>query len=96
MQRTEYNVEEEDGMLIQFKFPTVSLLDFDKGKELMEIGYRKTLAMIDSIKQRVPREVPLAEVNARRVAYKQSLPPLMFKNIYVSGVTEAQRRFIEA
>ena len=96
MQKTEYNVEEEDGMLIQFKFPTVSLLDFDKGKELMEIGYQKTLAMIDSIKQRVPREVTLSEVNARRKAYKESLPPLVFKNIYVSGVTEAQRKFIEA
>lgn len=51
---------------------------------------------MDSIKQRVSRRVPLEEVNARRKAYKESLPPLIFKNIYVSGVTEAQRKYIEA
>lgn len=96
MQKTEYNVEEEEGMMIQFQFPTVSLLDFDKGQELMEIGYKRTLSLIDSIKQRVPREMPLEALNARRARYKESLPPLVFKNIYVSGVTDAQRRFIEA
>ena len=96
MQKTEYNVPEEEGMMIQFKFPDVSLLDFDKGKRLMDIGYQRTMAMIDSIKQRVPRRVPLAEVNARREAYKQGLPPLMFKNIHINGVTEPQRKFIEA
>ena len=33
-------------MMIKFSFPTVSLLDFQKGKELMDIGYKRTLSMI--------------------------------------------------
>ena len=85
-----------DFMMIKFSFPTVSLLDFQKGKELMDIGYKRTLSMIDSIKQRVPREVPLNEVTERRKAYKENLPPLIFRNIYVTGVSEAQRKYIEA
>jgi len=96
MQKTDYEVPEEDGMMIKFSFPTVSLLDFQKGKELMDIGYKRTLSMIDSIKQRVPREVPLNEVTERRKAYKENLPPLIFRNIYVTGVSEAQRKYIEA
>ena len=48
MQKTDYEVPEEDGMMIKFSFPTVSLLDFQKGKELMDIGYKRTLSMIDS------------------------------------------------
>lgn len=96
MQKTDYEVPEEQGMMVRFHFPTVSLLDFQKADELMKIGYQRTLEMIDSIKQRVPRRVPLEEVTARRKAYKESLPPLIFKNIYVSGVTEAQRKYIEA
>ena len=48
MQKTDYEVPEEDGMMIRFSFPTVSLLDFQKGKELMDIGYKRTLSMIDS------------------------------------------------
>lgn len=96
MQKTDYEVPEEEGMMVRFHFPNVSLLDFEKSEELMKIGYRKTMEMMDSIKQRVSRRVPLEEVNARRKAYKESLPPLIFKNIYVSGVTEAQRKYIEA
>lgn len=96
MQKTDYEVPEEEGMFIQFNFPDVSLLDFQKGKELMKIGYQRTIEMIDSLKQRVPRTVPLSEVQARRVAYKEGLPPLIFHNIYVTGVSESQKKYIEA
>lgn len=96
MQETDYDVPEEDGMRIRFRFPNVSLLDFQRAEELMNIGYRRTLSLIDSIKQRVPREVHLEEVNKRRQLYKEDLPPLIFKNIYITGVNEAQRKYIEA
>lgn len=96
MQKTDYEVPEEQGMMIRFKFPDVSLLDFQRGEELMKIGYQRTLSMIDSIKERVPRHVPLPDVTARRKAYKESLPPLIFRSIYVTGVSEAQRKYIEA
>lgn len=95
MQHTEYSVDKEDGMMIHFKFSDVSLLEFQRAQELMDIGYKRTLALIDSIKERVPREVPLSELNARRKKYKESLPPLNFKNIYITGVTEPQRIYIE-
>jgi len=94
MQKTEYEVPEEDGMLIQMRFPDVFLLDFYKAKEVMQVGYERTIAVIDSIKARVGREVPLEDVNKRRKAYKESLPPLKFKNIYVTGGTEEQRNYI--
>ena len=95
MQHTDYHVEEEDGVMMQFDFPDVSLLEFNKARELMIIGYNQTLSIIDSIKKRVVREVSLDELYARREAYKESLPPLMFKNIYISGVSEAQQKYID-
>ena len=96
MQKTEYDVLEEEGMMIKFSFPTVSLLDFQKARDLMDIGYKRTIAMIDSIKARVPRRVELSEVNKRRETYKQGLPPLIFQNIYVTGVNESQKKYIES
>jgi NTE family protein len=95
MQHTDYHVDEEDGLMIQFDFPDVSLLDFDRAKELMDIGYQQTLSMIDEIKKRVVREVSLDELNERRKLYKENLPQLKFKNIFISGVTDAQRKYIE-
>ena len=96
MQDTNYDIPEEEGLIARFVFTDVSLLDFPKAKAIMEVGYKRTLSMIDSIKQRVQREVPLEEVNRRRKAYKASLPPLIFKNIYVTGVSDAQKKSIES
>ena len=96
MQKTEYEIPEEEGILVQMRFPDVSLLDFYKAKEVMQIGYDRTMAIMDSIKARVDREVPLEEVMERRKAYKESLPPLVFKNIYITGVTDEQRLYITA
>jgi len=95
MQHTDYSVEEEDGIMLQFDFPDVSLLDFYRAKELMEIGYDLTLSMIDSIKKRVTGELTLDKLKEKRNTYKENLPPLTFKNIYISGVTEAQQKYIE-
>lgn len=96
MQKTEYEIPEEKGMTIRFKFPDVSLLDFQKGKELMDIGYQRTLMMIDSLKMRIPRTVSPEEVQARREAYRKSLPPLVFHNIYITGISDTQKKYIEA
>ena len=94
MQKTEYEVPEEDGMLIQMRFPDVFLLDFYKAREVMQVGYERTIAVIDSIKARVAREVPIDDLMERRKAYKAGLPLLKFKNIYVTGVTDEQRNYI--
>lgn len=96
MQKTEYDIPEEKGMVERFLFPDVSLLDFPKAKEIMEVGYKRTLTIIDSIKKRVPRELPLDSLARRRKAYRESLPPLIFKNIYVTGVSESQKKYIES
>ncbi len=96
MQKTDYDVPEDEGMMLKFSFPNVSLLDFPRAKELMDIGYNKTMELMDSIKARVPREVTPEEVYERRKNYRESLPPLIFQNIYITGVNEAQKNYIES
>lgn len=96
MQKTNYEVDEEDGMIIRFNMPDVSLLDFQKANEIMEMGYKRTMSLIDSIKGRVHRRMPLDSLNLRRKQYKESLPPLVFKNIYITGVSESQQKYIES
>ena len=95
MQHTKYEVDPEDGVLLSVQLEDVSLLDFNKAQSLYELGYNTTLEMIDSIKSRIERRVPLIEVNERRKEYKKSLPKLIFKNIYITGTSEAQKVYIE-
>ncbi|MDR2148513.1 MAG: patatin-like phospholipase family protein, partial [Tannerella sp.] len=94
MRYSEYYVPEEEGMKLEVRLPDVTLLDFQKAAEISELGYRKTLAMMDSVKSRVPREAPLSEVNERRKAYRDSLPPLIFRNIFVTGVSDEQKTYV--
>ncbi len=95
MQASNYELPDTNGILLNFDLQgEVSLLDFDKAQYLFDLGYATTLQLIDSIKQNIPREVPLDSLNKRRAAYKQTLPNAVFKNITISGVNEAQRRFI--
>ena len=40
--------------------------------------------------------MPAAELAEKRKKYKESLPPLTFREIYVTGVTGAQQKYIES
>lgn len=96
MQQTVYNIDHEDGIMMKFLLENVGLLDFNKSKALFDMGYQYAEGMIDSIKSRIDRRVPLEEVSARRDAYKKNLPPLVFNHIYITGINDTQKSFIES
>jgi NTE family protein len=96
MQQTVYDIDPKDGIMMKFLLENVSLLDFNKSKTLFDMGYQYATGMIDSIKSRVERRVPAEEVNARRSEYNSNLPPLVFNHIYITGINEAQKSFIES
>ncbi len=96
MQHTEYYVDPKDGVIMKFKLENVSLLDFNKSKELYEIGYKRGLEMADSIKERVSRRENLDDLNIKRQNFKSKLPKLIFKNIYITGISESQKIYVES
>lgn len=95
MQKTDYTMDEEEGMVVSFNFPEVSLLDFPYSKALMDSGYNRTMEQIEQLKERIPRRVTVEERTQKREAFKNSLPPLKFKNIIVRGVSDEQKEHIE-
>ncbi|GHT13205.1 patatin [Bacteroidia bacterium] len=95
MQQTVYDVDPEDGVMMKFILEDVGLLDFNKAKTLFDLGYKAGHEMVDSIKSRTTRRVPLQEVMERREKYHAKLPPLVFRHIYISGVNDEQKKYIE-
>jgi len=95
MQKTNYQVDPDIGVMLQFALEDVSLLDFNKAQSLFNLGYSTTKEMLDSIGERIERRVPLSEVTDRRNLYRESLPPLVFRNIYISGASELQELYIK-
>ncbi|MDR1369229.1 MAG: patatin-like phospholipase family protein [Dysgonamonadaceae bacterium] len=95
MQHTEYSVDPEDGVIMKFNLENVSILDFNKSGELYEMGYKRGLEMADSIKERVSRRVNLQELEEKRKKFVSKLPQLIFREIYVTGIGESQKIYVE-
>lgn len=94
VQKSDYSLDPELGVKIDFDLSSVSLLDFHKIDEVSEIGYRKTMAMIDSIRNRTPYLRDTIAVAESRSQFKKRIPELVFDKVEVSGVNQSQRQYI--
>ena len=95
MQKTDYTIPDSVGILMTFKYNDVNLLDFDRLKELHDIGYNRTMSLMDSIKSRISRRESAEAVRLKRMVYRTTLPQLRFKEIYITGANEQQQVYIK-
>ena len=94
MQKSDYSLDPKLGVKIEFDLSSVSLLDFQKIDEVSQMGYDNTMALMDSIKSRIKARRDTLEVRKNREEFKQRIPELVFRNVNISGVNNAQRRYI--
>lgn len=95
MQKTNYSVPESEGIVMTFKYNDVNLMDFQRIDELHDIGYNRTMSMMDSIKSRIHRRVNLDNIRLRRLVYRSNYPELRFKNIWIEGANTQQQAYIK-
>ena len=50
MQKTDYSLPDSRAILVTFKSDDVNLMDFQRFDELHDIGYKRAIEMMDSIK----------------------------------------------
>ena len=95
MQKTDYTLPDSLGIIMTFKYDDVSLLDFDRLQELHDIGYNRTISLMDSIKGRIHRRVSAENVRLRRLVYRSNLPQFRFRDIYTEGANPQQQAYIK-
>lgn len=95
MQKTDYTLPDSLGIIMTFKYDDVSLLDFDRLQELHDIGYNRTISLMDSIKGRIHRRVNAENVRLRRLVYRSNLPQFRFRDIYIEGANSQQQAYIK-
>ena len=95
MQKTDYTLPDSLGIIMTFKYEDVSLLDFDRLQELHDIGYNRTISLMDSIKGRIHRRVNAENVRLRRLVYRSNLPQFRFRDIYIEGANPQQQAYIK-
>lgn len=95
MQKTDYSIPDSLGIVMTFKYDDVSLLDFDRLDELHDIGYNRTMSIMDSIKSRIHRRVNADNVRLWRMVYRSNLPQFRFRDIYIEGANAQQQAYIK-
>lgn len=95
MQKTDYSLPDSLGILMTFKYDDVNLMDFQRFDELHDIGYKRAIEMMDSIKSRIHRRITPEQVKVKRLAYKSNLPDFRFKRVNITGANEQQKQYIQ-
>ena len=95
MQKSDYSLDPKLGVKVEFDLSSVGLLDFHKIDEVSQLGYDNTMLLIDSIKSRTTARRDTIEVQKSRDDYKKHIPELVFRDVEVNGVNNAQRRYIK-
>lgn len=95
IQNNDYSLPSAEGIKIQVPVLNFGVLQFNKAKEIYEIGYKTGLSMVDSIKARIKARVPLEEVKARREAFAAGTPRLMFDDVEVTGLDKSEASYLK-
>lgn len=95
IQKSDYSLDPKLGVKVEFDLTSVGLLDFHLINEVSALGYRNTMLLMDSIKSRTSARRDSSDVQSRRAEFKKRIPELRFSDIHVSGVNQAQQRYIK-
>lgn len=95
MQKSDYTLDPEDGILMRFDLSDVGLLDFPKARQIAKIGYDYAMELMDSIKSRIPRELSQETRQLQRMVFKSQTPDLVFNSVSVDGGNHQQKEYIK-
>ena len=94
VQKSDYSLDSRLGIKVEFDLSNVGLLDFQKIDELSDLGYKTTMLLMDSIKSRTRSRIDTIAVKQMRQSFKRQIPDLTFGDVNVSGVNQAQSRYV--
>jgi NTE family protein len=93
MTKTDFNPACENGIVLK-PWSDVGAFSFDQTQQLIDSGYATTIANIQLIKERVTSRMPKIELDKKRDAFRQSLVPVVFESIEITGVSKKASHYI--
>lgn len=89
-----YDLPDSLGIKIHIDLQKFSLLDFQRARQIYDIGYQRGLEMVDSIKTRVMSQRTAEEVARRRADFMKRLTPLRFDSVTCIGGSREQNIYL--
>ena len=94
MQPNTYPFPYDKGVRIHIDLDEFGLLDFGKYREIYDIGYRRAMEMIDSVKMKTGAGVSPASVAERRKEFKARTPEMIISKVEVTGGTPRENNYL--
>lgn len=94
MMTTNYELPDENDIVIDRIFDDVSMLDFSKAAQIMQSGYDDTIAKMEEIQSKISRRVDTVALAQRRAAFRESMPQLVFGNYHIEGLNPNQTSYV--
>lgn len=95
IQKNDYSLPDEEGIKMKVKVQQFGLLDFDKYREIYQIGYDTAIGMMDSIKARVTERTDKEAVAKKRAEFKSRTPEVVFRSVTATGASDDENRYVE-
>lgn len=95
MQSQTYALPGIDDIMISPELSTISVFDFYSTKAAIDSGYAATMRLMDEIKEKVARRIPVDELNDKRLLFLQKFKPVLVDKINVIGVSEEQASYVK-
>lgn len=96
IQNNDYDLPASEGIKMRIDLNEFALLDFPAAQAIYKVGYDYAMSMMDSIKARITPRRRASEVEARRRAFKTTVPPFRISKATVYGSTKARNRYLES
>lgn len=83
-----------NGVFIQPNLEGYGGTDFDKVRELIELGEKATQDKLQQLLSRIPRRADTVALASRRTTFQNSAPGPVFKQVTVQGLAEKQNTYV--
>jgi NTE family protein len=94
MEKTDYSVICENGILISPDIKSVNVTDFENSKDFIDSGYTETVRSIHKIRQYVYDSISPDSLKAKRSIFNSRKPELLIDSILIDGLTKNQKEYI--
>ena len=94
IQEADYNLPATRGMKLHIDLRQFGLLDFPKAREIYRIGYDRAMAVMDSLKIRIPGRTSPEVRRLRRAAFRARMPYIRIDRVEVTGGTPRQNDYL--
>lgn len=94
MHQTSYQVYSRYGVVIEPEVPDLAVTDFSQNQMVIKAGYDATMKKMSDIVSQVDYRQSTEALSQRRQAFRESIPEVVVKDIYVSGLKNDHVDFV--